>query len=74
LLASQKGPIAAALADRSNKSNLIHKNWFAADQQRGDKQKDAYFFVNFVVTKNVTYRNYTKTHRRYKLSKGKYKF
>ncbi len=74
LLAAQKGPIAAALADRSDKTNPDQLNWFATDQQRGDKQRDAYFFINVVVTRNITYRSYTKTHRRYKLSKGKYKF
>ena len=74
LLAAQKGPIAAALADRSDKSIDDQKTWFVGGQQRGDKQKDAYFFVNVVVTRNITYRSYTKTHRRYKLSKGKYKF
>lgn len=74
LLAAQKGPIAAALADRSDKTNPAQQNWFAGGQQRGDKQKDAYFFLNVVVTRNITYRNYTKTHRKFKLSKGKYKF
>lgn len=74
LLAAQKGPIAAALADRSDHNNPDQHNWFGTGQQRGDKQKDAYFFVNVVVTRNITYRSYTKTHRRYKLSKGKYKF
>lgn len=74
LLAAQKGPIAAALADRSDNTNPAQHNWFGTNQQRGDKQKDAYFFVNIVVTRNITYKSYTKTHRRYKLSKGKYKF
>ncbi len=74
LLGAQKGPVAAALADRSDHTNPDQHNWFGTDQQRGDKQKDAYFFVNVVVTRNITYRSYTKTHRRYKLSKGKYKF
>ena len=74
LLAAQKGPVAAALADRSDHNNPAQHNWFGTGQQRGDKQKDAYFFVNVVVTRNITYRSYTKVHRKYKLSKGKYKF
>ena len=74
LLRLQKGDIAAALSDRSDYNNPDQHNWFVANQQRGDKQKDAYFFVNFVLTRNVTYRNYTKTYKRYRLPKGKYKF
>jgi hypothetical protein len=74
LLAAQKGPIAAALSDRSDFTNPDQHNWFVGGQQRGDKQKDAYFFVNIVLTRNITYRNYTKVHKRYKLSKSKYKF
>ena len=74
LLAAQKGPIAAALSDRSDFNNPDQLNWFVGGQQRGDKQKDAYFFVNIVLTRNITYRNYTKVHKRYKLSKSKYKF
>ena len=74
LLEAQKGPIAAALSDRSDFNNPDQHNWFVGGQQRGDKQKDAYFFVNIVLTRNITYRNYTKVHKRYKLSKSKYKF
>lgn len=74
LLAQQKGPVAAALSDRSDKNNPIQQNWFGTGQQRGDKQNDAYFYVNVVISKNITYKNYTKTYRKHKLSKGKYKF
>ena len=74
LLAAQKGEMAAALSDRSDYDNPNQHNWYGAGQKRGDKQKDAYFYVNIILTRNITYRNYTKTYRHFKLSKGKYKF
>lgn len=70
LLAQQKGEIAAALSDRS----FGNTQGYAAGQQRGDLQKDSYYYINLVVTRNVTYKNYTKTHKHFKLQKGKYKF
>jgi hypothetical protein len=33
-------------------------NWFAPGQQRGDKNKDAYYYLNFTISKNLTYKNY----------------
>jgi len=70
LLTAQKGELAAALADRST-ANL---SGYAGGMQRGDVQNDSYYFINVVFTRNVTYRNYTKTYKRYKLPKSKYKF
>ena len=69
LLQAQKGATAAALSDRSG-----NNQWFGTGQQRGDIQKDSYYYISVILTKNVTYRNYTKTHKHYKLQKGKYKF
>jgi hypothetical protein len=74
LLGAQKGPLAVALSDRSDFNNPDQATWFVGGQQRGDKQKDAYFYVNIVLTRNITYRNYTKVHKRYRLPRGKYKF
>ncbi len=71
LLANQKGEIAAGLSDKSPASVA---QGYAAGMQRGDKQNDSYYFVNVVLTRNITYRNYTKTYKRYKLSKSRYKF
>lgn len=70
MIASQKGDIAAALSDK----HLNGMNGYEAGMQRGDKQNDSYYYINFVLTRNVTYRNYTKTYKRYKLPKSKYKF
>lgn len=47
--------------------------WFAPGQQRGDNQKDAYYTVNLIVTRNITYKNYSKARRQNKW-KGRYKF
>lgn len=70
MLTSQKGAEAAALSDKS----LDGAKGYEAGMQRGDKQNDSYYYVNFVLTRNITYRNYTKTFKRYKLPKSKYKF
>jgi hypothetical protein len=69
-LLNQKGEIAAALSDRSYGNTQGYK----AGEQRGDKQNDSYYYLNVVLTRNVTYKNYTKTHKHFKLQKGKYKF
>jgi len=70
MLTSQVGETAAALSDKS----LDGVKGYEAGMQRGDKQNDSYYYVNFVLTRNITYRNYTKTFKRYKLPKSKYKF
>lgn len=70
MIASQKGEIAAAISDKSFEG----VKGYEAGMQRGDKQNDSYYYINFVLTRNVTYRNYTKTYKRYKLPKSKYKF
>jgi hypothetical protein len=57
----------------SNPSNN-NTNWFAPGQQRGDKQNDAYYTANFVVQRNITYKDYAKQRRGYKWSRGRYKF
>ncbi len=54
-------PVAAYL---SNPSDLTVTqgngfNWFGEGYQRGDsKQKDAYYHANFVLSKNITYKDY----------------
>lgn len=71
VLATQVSPTAAYLSNPSYQNS----NWFVAGQQRGDKQKDAYFYLNVVVYKNITYKDdYNKQKRRYGMSGGKYKF
>jgi hypothetical protein len=49
-------------------------NWFAPGQQRGDKNKDAYYFMNVVVARNITYKDYAKQRRTYRYPRGRYKF
>jgi hypothetical protein len=47
-------------------------SWFNVGSQRGDSQKDSYYYLNFVVTKNLTYSDYKrKTGRNIN---GRYKF
>ena len=70
MIASQKGEIAAAISDKSFEGI----KGYEAGMQRGDEQNDSYYYINFVLTRNVTYRNYTKTYKRYKLPKSRYKF
>ncbi len=49
-------------------------NWFAPGQMRGQPQKDAYYYLNLVVMKNVTYKDYTLKRRQYYWKKARYKF
>jgi hypothetical protein len=43
----------------SNPANN-NTNWFAPGQQRGDKNKDAYYYLNLTIAKNLTYKSYGK--------------
>lgn len=65
-LATQVSPTSAALSNRSENN----PTWFSAGEQRGDiTDKDAYFFLNLTVSRNITYLN---TNSRYKVKKYKY--
>lgn len=71
VLASQVGQESAYL------SNPSHQNttWFTTGEQRGDKQKDAYFYLNVVAYRNITYKDYGAAERRKNVWKGgRYKF
>jgi len=48
--------------------------WFAPGQQRGDKQNDAYYTVNLMIQRNITYKDYAKQRRAYQWNRGRYKF
>ncbi|MEY4605144.1 MAG: hypothetical protein RIT43_2436 [Bacteroidota bacterium] len=48
--------------------------WFAPGQMRGQPQKDAYYYLNVVVMRNVTYRDYTLKRRQYYWKRARYKF
>ncbi|MFN5879344.1 MAG: hypothetical protein ACK44B_10775, partial [Flavobacteriales bacterium] len=63
-------PEAAYLSNPSE----TNTTWFAPGQMRGQKQKDAYYYVNFVVQRNVTYKDYAKQRRSYQWNRGRYKF
>ena len=69
LLATYYGPESSYLSNPS----IDNTTWFGAGQQRGDKQKDAYFYLNLVVARNITYKDYGKQRRSYRW-KGRYKF
>lgn len=69
ILAAQVGADAAYLSNPA-KANT---NWFAPGQQRGDEQMDAYFYLNVVVARNLTYKDYSRQRRMNKW-KGRYKF
>ena len=54
-------PIASILSNPSDLSVTVGNgfNWFGAGYQRGDsKQKDAFYHLNFVITRNITYKDY----------------
>tara|TARA_B110000285_G_scaffold225681_1_gene284290 strand:+ start:2684 stop:3643 length:960 start_codon:yes stop_codon:yes gene_type:complete len=70
LLAAQVGVEAAYLSNPS----VQNSTWFAAGQQRGDKdENDAYFYLNLTFIRNVTYKDYSKQRKMHRW-KGRYKF
>lgn len=56
VLAQYYGPTAAYLSNPSS-----NKPAFNPGSQRGDKQKDALFYANIIVVRNITYRSHTGT-------------
>ncbi len=69
ILATQVGEDAAYLSNPSTQNST----WFGTGQQRGDKQKDAYFYLNLTVYRNITYKDYARQRKQNKW-KGRYKF
>ncbi len=69
ILATQVGDDAAYLSNPSTQNST----WFGTGQQRGDEQKDAYFYLNLTFYRNITYKDYAKQRRMNKW-KGRYKF
>ena len=70
-------PVTSILSNPSDLSVTVGNgfNWFGAGYQRGDsKQKDAFYQLNFVITRNITYKDYGRQ-RSKSISKsfGKYK-
>ena len=69
-LAAQVGTESAYMSNKS----VNNSNWFQAGQQRGDEQKDAYFYLNIVVARNLTYHDYAGARKKYTFKGGRYKF
>jgi len=67
LLKEYVGSDAAALSNPTKSKAAIKGNWFGPGEQRGDKQKDAVFYVNLTFTRNVTYSVYTKGRKRIRM-------
>lgn len=63
-------PAAQYLSNPANNNTA----WFAPGQQRGDKNNDAYYNLNLVVYRNITYKDYAKQRKAYHWNKGRYKF
>lgn len=57
-------------------SNPSYNNtsWFAPGQQRGDENKDAYYTLNIVASRNITYKYKGGSRNRIQWSSGRYKF
>ncbi len=53
---------------------VSNKGWFAPGQQRGDNENDAYYYLNLVVARNITYKDYAKQRKSYHWNRGRYKF
>jgi hypothetical protein len=52
----------------------VNAGWFAPGQQRGDANNDAYYTLNFLLQRNITYRDFANRRKRYKWTRGRYKF
>ena len=69
ILADRIGPASAYLSNPSSTPSL-----FNPGSQRGDKDKDAVFYLNIIATKNITYKNYSSSLKvkRYKYKRSKF--
>lgn len=70
VLANEVNATAAYLSNPSYKNST----WFSTGDQRGDKEKDAYFYLNVVVYRNLTYKDYGSERRKQAWKGGRYKF
>ncbi len=52
----------------------VNQQWFSPGSQRGDKQKDAYYTVNIMAYRNITYKDYASRRKSYHWKTGRYKF
>lgn len=66
--------LASAEAAFLSNPSVNNSNWFAPGQQRGDNEKDAYYYLNFVVARNITYKDYAKQRKSYRYPKSRYKY
>lgn len=74
-LSQLKGPEAVYFSDPSISKSGIFKSQTLTGAQRGNNtQNDAYFYMNFVVTRNVTYKSYHRHMKHVRFKKGRYKF
>jgi hypothetical protein len=69
VLLAQVGPEAAALSNPA-----MTPSWFEPGSQRGDKQSDGLIYVNFTLTKNITFRQVGTKRLRYKQARLRSKF
>lgn len=69
VLASQVGADAAHLSNPST-----NPSWFEPGSKRGDKQNDAYFYLNVTLYKNITYKNYSQRSKKIRYKGGRAKF
>lgn len=69
ILAAQHGDASAYLSNPSQQNTA----WFGTNQQRGDDNLDAYYYINLVVVRNVTYKDYAKARKAHRW-RGRYKF
>lgn len=69
-------PSALGSAEAAYLSNpaINNTSWFTPGQMRGQPEKDAYYYLNIVVARNITYKDYARQRRSYNWSKGRYKF
>lgn len=70
VLASEVSATSAYLSNPSYQNST----WFNAGEQRGDKQKDAYFYLNVVVYRNITYKDHAGQRKQSTWKGGRYKF
>lgn len=69
ILLTQVGPVSAALSNPATTPS-----WFEPGSQRGDKQNDGLIYVNFTITKNITFHHAGTKRLRYKQAKLRSKF
>jgi hypothetical protein len=64
--------LSSSAAQHLSNPAQVNSAWFNPGSKRGDSQNDSYYYLNFVVSKNITYKDNKRNSGG--IIKGRYKF